>query len=129
MYEHFDDTGLGVTSFLLASLYLMGREPISIDCGADVGPQGHNLGLASGNAVRIIHRPRRLSFFSPHGQTRELIYAHVDLLTPSVLLDGFLRVIGAQGPLTTLIKATGYILRRDMDNPVNRRPGYKLDSR
>eukprot|EP00928_Gymnodinium_smaydae_P041554 TRINITY_DN28105_c0_g1_i2.p1 TRINITY_DN28105_c0_g1~~TRINITY_DN28105_c0_g1_i2.p1 ORF type:complete len:360 (-),score=27.56 TRINITY_DN28105_c0_g1_i2:74-1153(-) len=33
MLEHFDDTGYGVTPFLLASLSLLGEEPMSIDCG------------------------------------------------------------------------------------------------
>eukprot|EP00928_Gymnodinium_smaydae_P041553 TRINITY_DN28105_c0_g1_i1.p1 TRINITY_DN28105_c0_g1~~TRINITY_DN28105_c0_g1_i1.p1 ORF type:complete len:444 (-),score=26.73 TRINITY_DN28105_c0_g1_i1:74-1405(-) len=122
MLEHFDDTGYGVTPFLLASLSLLGEEPMSIDCGPRVGPKGTSLGLAPGKAVRILHRNKA------SGVTRELIYACVDLLSPSFGLNNFLLAMRQQAPLVSMLKATAYIIRQYEDNMLNRRPGTLLNS-
>lgn len=125
MYERLDDTGYGGVAFLLAVLDLLDREPISVECGQGVGPSGSSLGLPAGKAVRILHRPKSAAA----RETSELIYAQMDLLTPTPALDGFLKTLQSQKPLFTMMKATGYIIRRHEDNPVNRRVGYQLDAR
>lgn len=122
MFEHFDDTGYGVTPFLLASLSFLGEEPLSIECGPNVGPQGASLGLPAGNAVRIVHRNKGT------GAVRELVYACLDLLTPSLALNSFLLTMRQQGPLTTMLKATAYIVRQYQDSMINRRPGTLLNA-
>lgn len=81
------------------------------------------MGLPAGKAVRITFRNKVSGF------ERELIYAQVDLLTPSRALDGLLAGMHSQAPLFTMMKATGYIIRRHKDNALNERSSdVRLDA-
>jgi len=121
MFWYMENPGHGIAPLLLAGLRFLGFTPLSMECG----------GSPRLSASSFSHPPNetlRITYFSEAepDQVFELFYAKLDMLTPSKQLDSFFEVLESKAPLATMLKATGYVLRRHVDLEYNKRSGVTL---
>jgi len=104
METYLNNNKFGITPIIMASLHNMGQEIVSVDCGLEASSF---VGAPLGDALKITFQSQDGS-----GPKRQLIYANVDLLTPSQKLNGLLSSVRANAPVITMMKSASYYIRR-----------------